>query len=115
MSLIQCKACGEMHDADRTCAKPAIAAGPGSEFSVGASVTWTHCRSNGRSIQFTTRHGRILELGKSIALCKQHRSGRTEWVRYDRLRIEGVRTELTDLVTSMASPLSPNTNPSDAP
>jgi hypothetical protein len=80
-------------------------------FKVGDKVTWTHCRSNGRSIQFTTRTGEIIELGRSIALCKRHRA-KPEWVRYDRLRHEGTRSELTDLVTGLATPLSPGTEAS---
>ncbi len=30
MSLVNCKACGEIHDADCTCARPQLAGAPGS-------------------------------------------------------------------------------------
>lgn len=79
-------------------------------FRCGDEVTWTHCRSNGRSIQFTRREGRIVEVGKVIALCKRHRAT-AEWVRIDRLRHAGDRSELTDLVMGMGTPLSPGVQP----
>lgn len=79
-------------------------------FQVGDAVTWTHCRANGRSIQFTTRTGFVLEIGKAVALCKRHRA-QPEWVRFDRLRHAGTRSELNDLVMGLASPLSPGVSP----
>ncbi len=83
-----------------------VAAPKGSEFHVGDRVTWTHCRSNGRSIQFSTRTGKIVLCRHRDAFCKQDRNGRTEWVLYGRMRRAGQRTELTDIVTDFAR--SPN-------
>lgn len=94
-------------------ATPALAGAAGSAlFKVGDAVTWTHCRSNGRSFQFTMRTGVVLEIGRTIALCKRHRA-QPEWVRFDRLRHIGCRSELTDLVMAMATPLSPGVPPND--
>lgn len=86
---------------------PAAGSAP---FKTGDEVTWTHCRSNGPSIQLTMRTGTIVEVGRVIALVKRHRT-KPEWVRLDRLRHVGCRSELTELVMGMAAPLSPGVPP----
>lgn len=89
---------------------PLAGAAGSAPFHVGDAVTWTHCRSNGRSIQFSTRTGFVLEIVKAVALCKRHRA-QAEWVRCDRLRHAGTRSELNELVMEMATPLSRGVSP----
>lgn len=46
MSLIHCKACGETHDQDRTCARPALAASVGMVESIGKTQAWFRLADN---------------------------------------------------------------------
>jgi len=66
-------------------------------FCVGDSVTWTHATSNGKSIGFSTRQGKIETIMKTQAHVKL-RNNRREWVLLKRLRKEGQRTELTEMI-----------------
>lgn len=64
-------------------------------FGVGDVVTWTNTTSNGSGFNFSTRTGKIEEIGGYTAFVKM-RNGRRAWVMLSRLRKEGQRTELTE-------------------
>lgn len=64
-------------------------------FCVGDAVTWTHTTSSGSGFNFSTRNGKIEEIGGLSATVKM-RNGRRAWVLISRLRKEGQRTELTE-------------------
>ena len=65
-------------------------------FAVGDAVTWTHTTSSGSGFNFSTRNGKIEEIGGFSASVKM-RNGRRAWVLLSRLRKEGQRTELTEM------------------
>lgn len=71
-------------------------------FCVGQDVTWMHCSSNGRSLGFATREGKIKQLGNKAAFVKRHRSGKTEWVSYENLTPAGEKNAVTKLFEGMA-------------
>jgi hypothetical protein len=68
----------------------------GLRFDVGDVVTWTHVKSSGSSFNFSTRSGKIDEIGAFAAFVKM-RNGRKEWVHLSRLRKQGQRSELTEM------------------
>ena len=61
-----------------------------------------HATSNGKSLGFSTRQGKIERIGKTTAHVKL-RNNRREWVSLTRLRKEGQKTELTEMIQEMAS------------
>ena len=76
------------------------------KFAVGDKVTWTHTSSNGNHIRFSTREGRIVELGPSIAVC-QMRNGRKTWLLIEKLTHAGEPSELTKAFMAMATNTPP--------
>jgi hypothetical protein len=62
----------------------------------GDRVTWTHSYRRGRTVNFTTREGKIVRLIGSKADVKYR--GELFRLKLDRLRKVGVRSELTDMV-----------------
>lgn len=76
-------------------------------FAVGDAVTWTHTTSNGTSFNFSTRNGKIEEIGTSSA-CVKMRNGRRAWVPLSRLRKQGDRTELTEMFMGKSDPSQPH-------
>ncbi len=83
--------------------KPQEAVASDSLFCVGDAVTWTHTTSSGSGFNFSTRNGKIEEIGGFSASVKM-RSGRRAWVLLSRLRKEGQRTELTEAFMGKDSP-----------
>ena len=63
---------------------------------IGDKVTWTHHYRQGRSHVFTSRTGKIVLLIGSKADVKYR--GEILRISLDRLRPDGERTELTDMV-----------------
>lgn len=63
---------------------------------VGDAVTWTHTTSSKGGFNFSTRNGKIEEIGGFSASVKM-RNGRRAWVLLSRLRKDGERTELTEM------------------
>lgn len=68
-----------------------------SSFTIGETVTWTHYTHRGSSISFTTRTGKIEQIGHSAAVVKM-KNGRKDRVFLKDLRKEGQRTALTDML-----------------
>ena len=71
-------------------------------FCVGDAVTWMHTKYNGNSFNFSTRNGKIEEIGGFSASVKM-RNGRRAWVLLSQLRKEGQRTELTEMFVGKES------------
>lgn len=65
---------------------------------IGSTVTWCHSSSNGRSIGFSTRRGKIIDInaGNGMA-CVKYR-GKLVWLPLRRFRSASARTELTEMV-----------------
>lgn len=59
-------------------------------------VTWTHAYRRGRSVNFTTRKGKIIQFIGSHADVKYR--GEVYRIKLDRLRPEGDKTELTEWI-----------------
>lgn len=66
-------------------------------FSIGDTVTWTHVCSRGNSASFTTRKGKVIELTENNVLAKM-KNGHKYMLSRHRVRLEGERTELTQMV-----------------
>lgn len=73
------------------------------EFKVGDKVHWTSKRPSGRTITYTTMHGTIfsIEDPKPGVVIVKYRNGHKARVHTSRLRLEGERSELTDMVEEM--------------
>jgi hypothetical protein len=65
-------------------------------FCVGERVSWTHVRTNGSSINFTTREGKVTEVGKRCCRVKT-RHGKYQWVLFGDLTKDGETTQLTKM------------------
>lgn len=63
---------------------------------LGDNVTWMHCISNGSSMRFMTRRGKVIKLRGKTAYVRM-RNGRRVDVHVSELRKRGDKTELTDL------------------
>jgi hypothetical protein len=72
-----------------------------SDLKSGDSVSWMHARSNGSSIGFSTRNGKITQINGGLAFVKM-RNGRVENVWLKQLRKDGEKTELTEIFEDMA-------------
>ena len=82
----------------------AVLVGSGTLLGVGSSVTWCHSSSNGRSIGFTTRRGKIVQINHENGMAFVKFRGTHLWIRLTRLRSASARTELTEMVMEDASP-----------
>jgi hypothetical protein len=89
-------------DQDQSKTETPAAVHSNDEFCIGQDVTWMHCSSNGRSLGFSTREGKIKQLGNKAAFVKRHRSGKTEWVSYENLTPAGDKNAVTKLFEGMA-------------
>lgn len=69
---------------------------------VGDEVTWTHCTSNGHSMGFSARQGKITGINGGLAYVKM-RNGRETYVLVTSLRRKGEKTQLTEMVEEMGA------------
>lgn len=69
-------------------------------FSVGDRVSWTHLRTNGNRMNFSTREGKVVQVHEYGCQVKM-RNGRLESIRNDRLTKDGETTELTKMFMAM--------------
>lgn len=78
---------------------------PASACSAGDWVTWTHVNPRGRSIQLTTRRGRIdrRSTNKPECFLVKYR-GKLIRIHESNLRKDGDRTHLTDMVMGPEQP-----------
>ena len=63
-------------------------------FAVGDKVTWTHVKTNGHRMNFSTREGTIMEMNNVVATIKQ-RNGRLAYESLSNLTPAGEMTALT--------------------
>lgn len=77
---------------------------PESGFGVGDRVTWTHVRQSGSGFAFSTREGKISEVGKRACRVKT-RHGKYEWVAFGELTKYGETTCLACEIQSLQSQL----------
>lgn len=75
-----------------------VSVGSDAWLAVGASVTWCHSSSNGRSIGFSTRRGKIVQLNHENGMAFVKYRQTHLWVPIKRLRSASARTELTEMV-----------------
>lgn len=72
-----------------------------SEFKVGDHVHWTRRVSRGRTIDFKTMQGVIINAEDPAIVTVKYSNGRKGRVHTSKLRKEGERTELTDIVEEL--------------
>lgn len=68
---------------------------------IGDRVEWMHCRSNGTSLGFSTREGKIVSFLGNTACVKQ-RNGRKQWVGLEDLTRDGEKNGVTKLFETLA-------------
>lgn len=74
---------------------------PQPAIKVGDPVTWMHSSSNGRSIGFSTRTGKLVQINKENGMAQaKTRHGKLQWLPLRRFRNANVRSELTEMVMS---------------
>ena len=78
--------------------EPAVAS---TALLAGDRVTWTHTTSNGRSINFRVREGRVVEQIGNLVTVKYR--GKQDTLHRDRVRRVGERNELTEFVCGKAN------------
>lgn len=77
------------------------------EFAVGERVSWTHCLVRGRvTMEMSLRSGVIVALSGRVAKIKKS-SGRTEVVAIARLRKEGQKSQIQEVLEIMGGNPAP--------
>lgn len=77
-----------------------VAVGSDTLLAIGSEVTWCHASSRRRSIGFTTRRGKIIDIDRerNMACVKTQKSGKLQWLPLHRFRSATARSELTEMV-----------------
>jgi hypothetical protein len=78
-------------------------------FKKGDRVQWMECRQRGSSLNFTARHGEVLDITEMTALVRDDRSRRKKMLNPKKLRPErSLVGPVTELLFAMAGQPLPN-------